>query len=1164
MKNLFAKISGHMLLVATLTIIGLIAAYYWGAKYDPVTWHRMTLVLLICSVLTWFGPLTRAAIGWLSSHAPGRQQFKRDPAARASTDKVELTDPLSQRIQDLKDYLKEQHGWRWRYCDRWLLLCGDNSAIDLLAPTLRHTGWAITPDAVLLYSGKAADEDDKGAVPDVAWLKQIARLRPRRPVDAMVVVISSGKGALTADKDMLARKLYIQSSALGWAAPTYLLNATELEHAQPHALEEIGCTWSVRGGDLRPLDNGLGILSNRLAERGVDRLAQQLSQPGLAQLSRRIAAQRTALLDLVAYISNSRKRKNAVHGLLFAPLFDAQQTVAASEVTSGSTYGLSSPWLLINWKAIASHSRLIGGRRVGFSPSVVAAWCVMALLGLWCAGSMIAAASNRSTIANAEETADRLQKVQKPIAAALDLDELQKQIDTLEIRKQEGAPWYSRFGLNHDDSLLAALWPHYQAASNRILTDPLRRQLEANLLQRNGMSDRELASGGEAQVKAAYGDLKTYLMLAEPKHTEAAFLIPHWQDSGQPAMPSQSQMTQGGWRDLSQRLISFHANHLAAHKEWAITPDAALVGSARQSLIAVIGLQNSTDVLYQSILDENSSKYPPVSLQTLLGGTSSRGLFSTDATIPGIYTRAAWDERISKAIDDADQQRNVDHDWVLSESAGGSQPQATGRELKTELRNRYFSDYARAWQTFLNSVQWQSDSSLSGTIDQLTLLADAQRSPLSALFKAISYQAGAGTLSKSLSDNLVNRAQQLVKGVDADPSKAIVAAPDESPLADAFGPLLRLGNSGGAAANGAAGQSADMSLARYLERVTAVRLKLQQIMMSSDPDAVSRITAQAILQGKTSDIADSRDYASRVGASLGEQWSGFGSAVFERPLEQTWGVVLRPAAASLNDTWRSAIVTAWNSSFGGRYPFADSDNDASLPEMARFLRSDGGLIPQFVATQLAGMLERQGDQWVPTQGSGNTLTLDPNFIDGLNRLTRISNRLFPQADAKVRFELKPVGTGGVTDMVLKSGSQSLHYFNQREEWQPMIWPSDALTGDSRIEWRTEQSGLRSELGADGRFGLIRLLGKAQVTQIDNAQYLLTWKADGSSGVPLRMLLRSEAGAGPLDMLSLRHFVLPTQVFVSGKASAAATKQMANAASAPASAVGNKKASRFTE
>ena len=117
-----------------------------------------------------------------------------------------------------------------------------------------------------------------------------------------------------------------------------------------------------------------------------------------------------------------------------------------------------------------------------------------------------------------------------------------------------------------------------------------------------------------------------------------------------------------------------------------------------------------------------------------------------------------------------------------------------------------------------------------------------------------------------------------------------------------------------------------------------MRLKLQQIMTSPDTDAMSRAAAQAVLQGRTSEIAESRDYAGRVAASLGRQWTGFGE-LFQQPLEQTWQVVLRPAASSLNNTWRSGILADWNRNFGGRYPFADSDNDASLPDMARFMRA---------------------------------------------------------------------------------------------------------------------------------------------------------------------------------------------------------------------------------
>ncbi|MFM0328058.1 ImcF-related family protein, partial [Caballeronia glebae] len=204
--------------------------------------------------------------------------------------------------------------------------------------------------------------------------------------------------------------------------------------------------------------------------------------------------------------------------------------------------------------------------------------------------------------------------------------------------------------------------------------------------------------------------------------------------------------------------------------------------------------------------------------------------------------------------------------WVLSDAKLDNTAPST---LKAELRQRYFDDYARAWAQFLNSIRWQSASSLSGTVDQLTLLGDPQRSPIVALMNAIVYQASAGASTQSLSDNLIAKAQQWAGKDEKDPSKQ--TQPQLAPLAAAFAPILRLTGADLAAPANAKtpAQTAalgELSLPRYLERVTAMRLKTQQMMQSADPDAMSRTAAQAVLQGKTSDIADSRDYASRLAA----------------------------------------------------------------------------------------------------------------------------------------------------------------------------------------------------------------------------------------------------------------------------------------------------------
>ncbi|MGF6964862.1 type VI secretion system protein ImpL [Paraburkholderia sp. WC7.3g] len=1109
------------------------------------------LVKYFEAVLLWIASLR--AFCWFARYDAGRRA--------ASVDHEDQDQPPGQadRATALRNALRGRHGWRWRYRERWVLVAGDVPLVKRLAPGLVDAGYLITGDTVLLYARQTRD------TLETEWLDQIRRLRRRRPVDA-IVAVTRNRGLATAPfgTDELAQRLARHSRALRWAAPAYLLDVTDFGSETSSPDEVIGFTWSNVRVTADEIDASLQDLTYNLADAGVVRMTKDADDRYPAELSQHISSLRSALSGLVLQTAHSRVWRHAVHGLLFAPLFKERELAPPAPDDAKDDEPPIGPqhrtipqgdFLRGVWQTVAGHSRKIPGRRVGFTLSTTAAWITTGLVGCWIGGTMLSGFVNRTTIRNAADTVAQLSTVQDRTQALPTLDGLDRQIDTLEIHQRDGAPWQARFGLNRDGALLDALWPGYVSAASRILVAPIRQKLEERLRQLASLSDAEIASGGNAQVQAAYDTLKAYLMLARPERGVAAFLTPQLVATAAPARPANSPLSSGTWEDLRQHTIAFFADHLGRRRLPAVSPDPGLVASTRQTVISVRGIQNSTDAVYQQILDDAKAKYPPVSLATLLGDTTSRGLFYTTATVPGVFARAAWDERISKAIDDASEQQNVAGDWVLRPEGsplggrpegsplGGSDVKATQTApstLKAQLRQRYFDDYARAWALFLNSLRWQSAPTLSATADQLTLLGDPQRSPLVALMNAVVYQAGAGANAQSLADNLISKAQQLVGGDEKDPSKQ--TQPQFAPLATAFGPILRLTGSdlvSGAPANSkAAAQFAstgDLSLARYLERVTAMRLKASQIVSGADPDAMARLAAQSVLQGKTSDMGESRDYASRLAASLGEQWSGFGE-LFRAPFDQTWQVVVQPAASSLNEIWRTAIIADWNRTFGGRYPFADSDNDASLPEMARFMRPDNGVIAQFVITQLAGVVERQGDRWVAAQGASHgALTLDPAFLDGLNRMTRASTVLFPSGDAHVRYELRAVPTPGVTDMRFVLSGRELHYFNQKEEWTPFLWPGDSLENLSHIEWQTEHGGLRSALDAQGRFGLIRLLERAQVSQQDGARYLLSLQPDQSEGIALRVQLRGEAGSGPLEVLALRHFKLPARIFVTGAA-----------------------------
>jgi type VI secretion system protein ImpL len=133
--------------------------------------------------------------------------------------------------------------------------------------------------------------------------------------------------------------------------------------------------------------------------------------------------------------------------------------------------------------------------------------------------------------------------------------------------------------------------------------------------------------------------------------------------------------------------------------------------------------------------------------------------------------------------------------------------------------------------------------------------------------------------------------------------------------------------------------------------------------------------AQTVFQGKSVDLTDTQQYGSLISASLGEEWSGFGSTMFVQPLTQAWETVLQPSAASLNDKWSRSVVANWQTAFDGRFPFAASKSDASLPMLAEFVRKDSGRIERFLSTELNGVLHKEGSQWVPDKVNSQGLNL---------------------------------------------------------------------------------------------------------------------------------------------------------------------------------------------
>ncbi|WP_155407358.1 ImcF-related family protein [Yersinia intermedia] len=1053
------------------------------------------------------------AFWWRWKQSIRQIAFKPKLLTKQATETTNKTSSNSNLASDIKTGLQKLYGRFWPRKVRILLLTGSAADVEQLTPGLTSQYWQEDSGTVLLWGG------DLGAQADSAWLSALRKLR-RRPLDGVVWVTSAlaqrialgqkeSKTTLSTDMmDSVAQAFASRYELLGWRLPLYVWSL-HADGGADRITQSVGCLLPV-GCKPDELSTQLAGLLPSLIEQGTQQISSNTQHPFLLQLADQLARQPDSVAGPLATLLNPY-RPSPLAGVIFSPAsVDAKRSVKHH-------WGKDNRWdVLIDSLPLLPAG--LAAKKLGFAWRKTLAMAMAGIMVLWGAGMVMSFLVNRDTINASESQVKRAANVQQPLPARLQAQlDLQHTLGRLQYRQQQGAPWYSRFGLSQNDALLAALWPHYWASATPLLRDAAARHLEKQLITMAQLPpDSPLR---DTLVKPAYEQLKLYLMLARPEKMDAtgfgSALLHDWQQ--------RSGVPDSLWQGSGPALLDFYARNLSQHPAWRLKLDENLVSQVRTRLIRQMGARNSESSLYQKMLAQVANQYADLRLSDMTGDTDAERIFTTDAVVPGMFTRKAWDDAVKPAIEKVASERREEMDWVLSDSKNTALQQDSPEALQARLKARYFADFSTRWLDFLNSLHWQQAQTLSDSIDQLTLMADVRQSPLVALMNTLSVQGKTGQTGEALSDSLVKSAKNLL---NRDGQPAIdQQAGAQGPLDATFGPVLALMDVK------AGGQgNTHLSLQTFLTRVTQVRLKLQQVVNAADPQAMTQTLAQTVFQGKAVDLTETRDYGSLVAASLGQEWSGFGQTVFVQPMEQAWQQVLTPAAQSLNAQWQASIVDDWNSTFGGRYPLKDTSSEVSLPLLARYLNSDSGRIARFLQTRLNGVLHKEGSHWVPDSINAQGLTFNPAFLKAVDQLSYLSDVVFADGEAGIRFELRPGTAKDVMQTDLVIDSQKLSYYNQLPVWKRLTWPHDTEAPGASLSWISTQAGTRQFADLSGAWGWIRLLDKAQVTPYQgvNSSFNLTWKAP--DGRPLNYTLRTEAGEGPLALLKLRNFVLPTQIF----------------------------------
>lgn len=1006
----------------------------------------------------------------------------------------------------LTEHLTMRYGRRWQHKVRILLVQGKEGDIEKAVAGLSRDLWQEADGNVLIYGG------DAQTVPDAGFISNLKRLRPFRPVDGIVQVLNTVALPADTERDAFLRCRQKADQMLGWQAPVWLW-LTEKETGRQNGREHTA-VGAFFGPHATPeLFNATSVnLIPRLREAGISQMLNNPLHDWYLRLATRLQSDLQKPLQLLISGFTQGGAAYRLRGIVFSPELAKVSTATHSRTETPT------------WKAIIDDCDNVHPRKLTFDWLRALRLLLLAMIGLWAAGTLLSLLVNRSQIYQAQKTIRVVADPRQPLTERLRNQLiLQQAIARLQNREASGAPWYTRFGLNQDSDTLAALWPLYSRNNALLMRDATAEQLKQQL---RSFVNLPPASDARSQgTQRAYDALKSYLMLARPDKTDAAWLGKYILIS----WPKRQGVAQGTWQALAPKLLGFYAENLPAHPQWKIQPDAELVSTVRQILLKQIGQRNAESGLYQEMLNRIARNWPDLTLTDMTSDTDASTVFSTDEIVPGMFTRQAWEEQVQDAIDEVVKTRRDEIDWVLTDKTHKPGSDISPEALKARLTERYFTDFGNAWLGMVNSIQWNEATSLSEAIAQLNLIADIRQSPLVALMNTLAWQGKTGEKGGALADSIMNSAKQLIGSKSNAKQFIEQSRGPRGPLESVFGPLTGLieGKEG-------TGSNGNLSFQSWLARVTQVRLKLQQVTSAPDPQAMSQMLAQTVFQGKAIDLTDTRDYGSLVAASLGQEWSGFGQALFVQPLDLAWRQVLAPAAGSLNVRWQTTIVDQWNKAFEGRYPFKATGSDASLPLLAQFLRNDSGRITTFLKMNLGGILHQEGNQWVVDPSASQGMTVDPIFLKTINQLADISDIVFAQGDAGVHFELMARPSHDVARMQLTLDEQNLDYFNQMESWQSFTWPGNTYYPGISLSWRGVKTGMQLYASHQGNWGFIRLLDSATVTPLDGSRSQLVWVT--SDGNPLKFIMRSELSDGPLALLKLKGFRLPESIFSSASVS----------------------------
>lgn len=627
-----------------------------------------------------------------------------------------------------------------------------------------------------------------------------------------------------------------------------------------------------------------------------------------------------------------------------------------------------------------------------------------------------------------------------------------------------------------------------------------------------------------AALIEAYDALKLYLVLTDPEaHPEAAFV--------REALPR-------AWRQLAEAdarvpgdeaLIrdgaTLYADYLEAGRAPALRRDERRVAQARADLKAFLVEITPADREYLRLRLAAEARFPALTLADMLP-EASRSLMYAGEAVPAIFTRRVWEEFVLPELTRTlASEPQVERDWVLEGESELDEQQGRA-QFAREVLARYKLEYIFAWERFLADVGVRRFEGLAASREHLTQLSDYQRSPIKALLQEVDAntrwdhpeadqrQVGADEGEAAEADDERGWWQRTRAWLSGGAGEQALALTDLPPihdgiLADHFEPVGQLFG----AELGAEGDASQMD--RYLLLLRQLKVRLDRLE-SGDLGRRTKQLMEEVVEGRPNEITALHSYvAANIDTSRDELVQSL-QRLFRDPVEFAVASLDGPIAAQLAAAWGDQVAVPWQRMVGGRFPVSDSSNEASVRDLRRFVDPETGLLTDF-AQQEVGSLEEASN------GSGEPL-VDPRITATIAQGTSVGRVLESLADEQNGFEIMIEPSSRLTSIRLVLDGQEEVYRMGPQSWQRFVWPGEERQAGARLDVVTHGGQRITVFDYPSRWGLLRLVESASVTDLDGVRQRLTWH---TAAGPVSLVARNFGGVKLTDLERVRRLQIPT-------------------------------------